>query len=1141
MTKPLALKQTSLSAFFGAKKVPSNSSPATADKSVSNSFPRQNLDGDDAVLLQDNLVMSPVLPSKRQFPAEPAPLNSPHRNSNSGNRPVKRQIVLSDDEYVQSPVRQCDEFKMPAKTPQQLSKFTFDSRSSAVKSSAVKSSLPPSTPRVFPETPLNTRFVSPASTVTVKTAGDRRKERMEKFTERNEEKYGFLLDIRDADGRRCQDPEYDPRSIYIPKSFWRNATPFERQYWEIKCKHFDTVVFFKKGKFFELFERDADLGSRLFDLKLTDRGHMRMVGVPEASFNFWASKFIAQGYKVAKVDQMESMLGKEMRERERKAGAAKGGDDIVRRELTAVLTGGTLIDGELLTGDSGNYCLAVKEVQTGGDSLDDAVTIGVCFVDSSTGEFFACSFADDSDRSVLATLLVQVQPREVLFEKSKISQKSFKVLKDAVSMTTIWNGLKSGSEFWDAYTTWEEMKRYIDELDTDENLERLKTDEVASSAFGAVLWYLQSLKLDSQLIGQMKFSMYDPIKGAGSLVLDGQTLINLEVFETSNGDDKGTLFHLINQASTPFGKRLLRRWLCHPLMNPKDINARLDCVDFLLSKMGLLKEVANRLSKLPDLERLLSRIQGGSCKLKDFLLALDGFETLQKLATEYYECFDDCRLHKLLSGILECDLMVGVDAIKDCFDVGKAKSSGEFVIKKGVEDEYDSILAEIHQIETDLDTHLHEQKRIVQCGELKFRDIGKELFQIEVPSKYLTRVPHDWLKRSATKAVSRFHSPFLVRKVRDYQEAVEKKSILLQQLYSRVLKRCETHVPRFRKALVQCAEFDCLLILGKVSNFLISLLSGDACRPTFSADAPQSFIRVKNLRHPCVAANLTSEFVANDLTLGGDSDDATMILLTGPNMGGKSTMLRQTCIAIIMAQLGCYVPATECQMTPFDRIFTRIGANDNIMAGQSTFMVEMSETSRILNQATAHSLVILDELGRGSGTFDGFSIAFAVLYHLAVRVRCLGLFATHYGLLASEFSQQQQQQQLQTTPQIRPMFMNCIADNSGQQRDVVFLYKLIDGVSPKSYGMNVAHMAGIPDDVVDRAETKAASMVNDKGWIGNVSTSTAVEIAAQPTAPGANILLQSDFERLLQLKQKPPGWQRDLKVLWKSARSRFSN
>ncbi|KAF9438134.1 DNA mismatch repair protein msh6 [Entomortierella beljakovae] len=334
-----------------------------------------------------------------------------------------------------------------------------------------------------------------------------------------------------------------------------------------------------------------------------------------------------------------------------------------------------------------------------------------------------------------------------------------------------------------------------------------------------------------------------------------------------------------------------------------------------------------------------------------------------------------------------------------------------------------------------------------------YKDLGKEIYQLEVSNK--VSVPKNWKKMSGTSAASRYYNPELTILVTQLQEARETKTAIMKELQGRLYAKFDENYKDWLKAVKIIAEIDCLCSLSKSS----SALGSPACRPEF-VDSEKSVLELEGLRHPCVIPGIATDFIPNDTVLGGETSN--LILLTGPNMGGKSTLLRQTCVAIIMAQLGCYVPAEKCTLTPFDRIFTRIGANDNILAGQSTFMVELSETSKILAEATERSMVILDELGRGTSTFDGYAIAYSVLHELSTRIGCLGLFSTHYGTLTSEFERD---------PNVALMHMACQVDQAN--REVTFLYKLIEGVCEKSYGMNVAHMAGVPRKIVDRAEEMA--------------------------------------------------------------------
>ncbi|KAF9160168.1 DNA mismatch repair protein msh6, partial [Actinomortierella ambigua] len=488
---------------------------------------------------------------------------------------------------------------------------------------------------------------SPRSTLTLKD--DKKRERAAKFEEKNTDRYSWLLNICDSNRNPIGSADYDPRTLYIPKLAWTKFTEFERQFWEIKSQHFDTVVFFKKGKFYELYENDADIGHQQFDLKLTDRTNMRMVGVPESSFDYWSAQFIAKGFKVARVDQMETALGKAMRER----GGGKPAQKVIRRELHSILTAGTLTDSGLLTSDMATYCMAIKEsFQQGAEHLP--ARFGIAFVDTSTAEFSLATFKDDMDRTKFETLVTQIKPRELVVEKGGLSQRSIRILKNSLGPSTIWNHLHHGSEFWDELQTKDELRvrGYFNRSDSNSNdtdnsteqsssstastldhwpaaLRRMENNDLVMCAMGGLIWYLRSLKLDDELLSFQNFSIYDPIRQASTLILDGQTLSNLEVFQNSiDGGEQGTLFHLLNRCVTPFGKRLFRRWLCHPLRSRQAIMARLDAVEDLMRVPGFLELFEERCTRLPDLERIISRIHAGSCKMAEFLTILSTFHRL---------------------------------------------------------------------------------------------------------------------------------------------------------------------------------------------------------------------------------------------------------------------------------------------------------------------------------------------------------------------------------------------------------------------------------------------------------------------------------------------------------------------------------
>lgn len=871
------------------------------------------------------------------------------------------------------------------------------------------------------------------------------------------QRYPWLAEIQDADRNPPGHPEYDPRTVYIPPKAWHDFSPFEKQYWEIKQKFWDTIVFFKKGKFYELYENDATIGHQLFDLKLTDRVNMRMVGVPEMSLGHWANQFVAKGYKIARVDQRESALGKEMRERDiKQPGKPVKEEKIIRRELACVLTSGTLVDGGMLQDDMSTYCVAIKE------SVHEGLpAFGISFVDAATGQFFLTEFVDDADLTKFETFIAQTRPQELLLEKSCISTDALRILKNNTGPTTIWNYLKPGKEFWTTDITCREIdaSKYFVSQDGDNSeawpkaLKSAREKELLMSSFGALVQYLRTLQIERELLTLGNIEWYDPIRKECSLVLDGKTLINLEIFANSfDGGAEGTLFTLLNRCITPFGKRLFKQWVCHPLMDTAKINARLDAVDSLNADTTVRDQFTSQLSKLPDLERMISRIHAGSCKAQDFARVLEGFEQID---------YTMSLLRRVGSGQgVIGQLISGMPVLKDilqqwkdAFDQAKAKEAGLLIPERGVEADFDASQDRIEEILADLETLLKRTRKDLGSSAICYRDNGKEIYQLEVPTK-VKGIPKSWDQTSATQKVKRYYSPELRSLVRQLQEAQEIHGQIVKEVSARFFARFDDDYSTWLAAVRVTSKLDCLISLAKAS----STLGEPSCRPEF-IDSKRSNIDFADLRHPCLLTNVT-DFIPNDITLGGSNPNIN--LLTGANAAGKSTILRMTCIAVIMAQIGCYVPATSAHLTPVDRIMSRLGARDNIFAAQSTFFVELAETKKILSEATPRSLVILDELGRGTSSYDGVAVAEAVLHHVATHTGCVGFFATHYHSLAAEFS---------SHPEIRNRRMRIHVDDAN--RRVTFLYKLEDGVAEGSFGMHCASMCGIPAKVVERAEVAA--------------------------------------------------------------------
>lgn len=693
------------------------------------------------------------------------------------------------------------------------------------------------------------------------------------------ERHRWLAEPRDANRNPPGHPDYDPSTLYVPAT--QKFTAFEQQYWDIKKNLWDTVVFFKKGKFYELYEKDATIGHQLFDLKMTDRVNMAMVGVPEGSLDMWVNQFIAKGYKVARVDQMESALGKEMRERDVKG---KKDEKIIRRELACILTGGTLVDGSMLQDDMAVYCAAIKE-----SVIDGKPSFGISFVDAATGQFFLSEFEDDVDLTKFETFVAQISPRELLLEKSHISTKALRILKNNTTPTTIWNYLKSNSEFWGSDQTRRELDcngYFVPEGGQEdvlpEILEEARNKNLLMSSLGALMHYLRVLKLERTLLSQRNFSWYNPIHKNGTLILDGQTLINLEIFSnTVNGGSEGTLFSLLNRCVTPFGKRLFRQWLCHPLCNISKINQRLDAVDLLNRDPKVREQFASELTKMPDLERLISRIHAGACKPEDFVKVLDGFEQIDYTMTLMSSFGQgNSLIDKLVASMP--NLQEPLDFWKTAFDRKKARDEKLLIPERGIEEDFDTSVDNIQDIKNNLDALLDDQMNALKCRKIKYANVGKEVYQIEVPKT--VKVPKDWRQMSATASVKRYYFRQLEELVRELQEAEETHSQIVKDVASSFFRRFDTDNETWLRAIQVVSQLDCLISLAKSSL----ALGQPSCRPVF-VDEERSTVNFEELRHPCML-NSVDDFIPNDIKLGGD--DSKINLLTGANAAGKSTVLR---------------------------------------------------------------------------------------------------------------------------------------------------------------------------------------------------------------------------------------------------------
>ncbi|KAJ0589820.1 putative DNA mismatch repair protein MutS/MSH [Helianthus annuus] len=940
----------------------------------------------------------------------------------------------------------------------------------------------------------------------------------DRYAAREEEKFRFLgKNRKDANKRSPGDEKYDPRTLYLPPEFLRSLTGGQRQWWEFKSKHMDKVLFFKMGKFYELFEMDAHVGAKELDLQYM-KGDQPHCGFPEKNYEVNAEKLARKGYRVLVVEQTETP---DQAEKRRKQEGSK--DKVVKREICAVITKGTLTDGEMLsTNPDASYLFAVAECYD--ENQQDDRIYGVCVVDIATSKIIIGQFSDDSECSVLSCLLSQLRPVEIIKPKKTLSPETERVLLRQTRSPVI-NELVPAEEFWDSEKTIQEIKKIYQRISNEsqsdskdylpEILSELMTEgkigSFALSALGGTLFYLKKAFLDESLLRFAKFELL-PCSGFADvttkpyMILDATALENLEVFENSvNGDSKGTLYDQLNRCVTPFGKRLLKAWLARPLYDINSIRERQEAVAGVKgANLPLALEFRKDLSLLPDMERLLARIfscseangrnsskvilyeDAARKQLQEFIIVLSGCDVIINACASLgaiLENTDSKLLHRLLTpGKDHSDVNAALKHFKNAFDWMEAKSSGRIIPRDGVDNEYDSACRTVTDIEFSLKNHLKEQRKLLGDSSINYVTVGKDSYLLEVPESLSGCLPSDYERQSSKKGVARYWTPAIKKYIRELSEAESEKESKLKSIMQRLIGRfCEHHVS-WRQLISKAAELDVLISIAIASD----LYEGPTCRPLIvdsSVENESPFLVANSLGHPILRNDTLGDgtFVPNDVSIGG-SNKARFILLTGPNMGGKSTLLRQVCLAVILAQVGADVPAESFKMSPVDRIFVRMGAKDHIMAGQSTFLTELLETASMLSSATHNSLVALDELGRGTATSDGQAIAASVLEHLVNKVQCRGLFSTHYHHLALDYQQ---------IPKVSLCHMACkVGKELGGLEEVTFLYKLTPGACPKSYGVNVARLAGLPDDVLKKATIKSEEFETMYGNKRNQSNCT---------------------------------------------------
>ena len=786
-------------------------------------------------------------------------------------------------------------------------------------------------------------------------------------------------------------------------------TPLMQQHQRLKAENPNAILLFRCGDFYETFFDDAVLVAKELQITLTARGKngdnpIPLAGVPYHAIDGYLKKLVQKNYTVAICEQLEDPK------------KAKG---LVKRDIVRIITPGTLSDPNMLEGSTNNYLTAFGK-------NDDRFCI--VSADISTGEVIMTT-GDAAEYGLVAEEFTRLMPREIL------------VLSDSLDEDEVppWKHINA-----EANTMKISEKEAVDSVASLYPNEH-KARFIAMPALSVrTLGILAEHLFDTQRCSLTHLSLPKEYKLGDGMVLDEATLNNLELLPNSkNTNIGGTLFDVLNRTKTSMGARMFKKWLLKPLTDKNAIEARLEKVDFFIKDALLLAEIRDTLKGISDLERILGKISLGSRNPRD----LQGLNNGLLRVPELKSILENSGQTQMASTLKPIDELTNLLTANLNDDLPPAVSDGG-VIKTGINEELDGLRSILKDGKTWM---LEFEEKEKQATGIKTLKVGKNTvfgYYIEVSKGQTNLVPERYIRKQTLTGYERY----ITAELKDYENKVftanEKILAIEKDIFENLVAKVIEYSNQIKENASAIAEIDVISALAQLAS------DTDFCRPTIT---DENEINIKAGRHPVVEKFLSSgEFHPNDLNL---NDKRLQAIITGPNMAGKSTYLRQTALIVLMAQIGSYVPAESAEIGVVDRIFTRVGASDNLLRGQSTFMVEMMETSAILKNATKKSLLIVDEIGRGTSTFDGLSLAWSILEYINMKIGARTLFATHYHELTDLDS-------------IHEGIFNL---NVGVKHDektgnMVFLHEINEGPASKSYGIEVARLAGLPSEVLDRAK-----------------------------------------------------------------------
>jgi len=800
----------------------------------------------------------------------------------------------------------------------------------------------------------------------------------------------------------------------------KDYSPMMYRYLETKKQYKDCILLYRLGDFYEMFFEDALEASKILEITLTSKNCGKklekapMCGIPHHAADSYVSKLISAGKKVAICEQLE------------KPGESK--NQVLERGVVRIITPGTAIENDLLKTNKNNYLMALCK---------NGASIGLAFCDISTGEFEA--YQTDSKKDNIEEVLISISPTEIICNSEAISlNSSLKAIlsRNVPKMNAYYDWTFALSSAQDAI-----FKQYNITSLKGFGLEKMQE---ATCACGAVIEYLK----ETQKRALPHLRNIKILQTKDYMTIDASAKKHLELFtNTADNTKYGSLIWLLDKTKTSMGARKINTWISRPLQNPNSIKYRLDSVEELFKDFILRETLVEYLSEISDLERLCTKLVYKTITPRDLIAIENSLKQTPKIINALSKTKSKF-LQSIMSEIVVFDEIVNLinKAIKHQ-DLPNTTKEGGF-INNG----FNADLDNLRDIATNSLAYISDlkQKEIERTGikNLKINSNRVFGFYYEVLNTYKDLVPSDYIRKQSVLNAERYSNEELLKLEEKISTAKESAILLETAIFEEICIRVEKYIPEIQKTSNAIATIDVLLSFAKIS------IQNNYCKPKINTT--NSSLEIKNGRHPIVEKFLkNNSFVPNDIDL--NTTDRRTMILTGPNMAGKSTYMRQTALIVFMAHLGCFVPASSALIPITDKIFTRVGASDELSSNHSTFMVEMSEVSYILNNATEKSLIILDEVGRGTATFDGLSIAWAIMEHITNNISAKTLFATHYHELT------------ELEGKIEGIVNYNIAIKE-INNSIVFLHKILPGGASKSFGIEVAQLAGIPKEIINRAK-----------------------------------------------------------------------